>query len=93
MIYFFSYGDDNYKNSKTDAGGGGNASGQIRKYNIYSFKHHNHEKPRIAGISTGPLGDYDEGVTLHTKLTELDNKTPKEVIDEEIKLIKYIMIV
>jgi hypothetical protein len=85
--------NDNYKNSKTDANGGGNASGQIRQYNIYSFQNHKYEKPRIAGISTGPSGEYNNIVTLNTKLTELDNKTPKEVIDEEIKLIKYIMIV
>ena len=98
-IYLGKYPDalliinDNYKNSKTDKPGGGNASDQIRKRNIYSYKKYNFPKPYIAGITTGPYGPYNIGTTLNTKLAELDDKTPKEVIDEEIKLIKYIMIV
>jgi hypothetical protein len=85
--------NDNYKNSKTDKNGGGNASGKIRNYNIYSFYKHKIENPQIAGITTGPYGEYTPGTTLNTKLDELDSKTPKEVIDDEIKLIKYMMII
>jgi hypothetical protein len=82
--------NDNYKDSKTNKNGGGNAGDQIRQYNIYSC---NGEKPRIAGITTGPSREYKSNTTLNTILKELDGKTPKQVIDEEIKLIKYIIII
>ena len=84
--------NDNYADSKTDILGGGNASDYIRRYNIYSFEKHKYLKPRIAGISTGPHSEYLQGVKLDTVVSELDNKTPRQVIDDEIKLIKYIMI-
>ena len=87
--------NDNYIDSKTDADGGGNARGHIRNYNIYSYKKYKLDKPRIAGITTGRSSgkSYQSDTTLNSKLKEFKNITPKEIIDEEIKLIKYIIMV
>jgi len=87
--------NDNFIDSFTDSNGAGNASNNMRQHNIYSFFKHNKLRPCIAGITTGLSSgkEYIAGTTLNTKLSDYKYLTPKHVIDNEIKIIKYIMIV